>query len=35
LMCRAGELLLRKPTSLLGAGIANGSIGGQALEPCY
>lgn len=35
MMCRAGELLLRIATSLLVGGIANGSIGGQAIEPCY
>jgi hypothetical protein len=35
MMCRAGELFAEMVTSLLVAGIANGSIGGQALELCY
>ena len=29
------ELSAENATSSLVAGIANGSIGGQALEPCY
>ena len=34
-MCRAVELSAENMTPLLVAGIVNGSIGGQAIEPCY